>query len=199
MIAAGTVVFVLVASQVLVPQIAERTVENRLTAGGGAAEATVGAMPALRLLFGSGERFEIDAHGLDLPLDQDLEVFDRLDGFGIVDVAIADSHAGPFDIHSFTLTRDNPGLYHLVSDAQTTAAELGDYGLDVAGVPGSGLFDAVLEGLFGPSDSAVPVSLDMQLASDQGRVEVISGDATVAGVPAGPLAELLTSAVVVSL
>jgi len=78
MIAAGTVVFVLVASQVLVPQIAERTVENRLTAGGGAAEATVGAMPALRLLFGSGERFEIDAHGLDLPLDQDLEVFRRM-------------------------------------------------------------------------------------------------------------------------
>jgi hypothetical protein len=199
MIAAGTVVFVLVASQVLFPEIAERKVENRLTAGGGTADVTVGAMPALRLLFGDGERFQIDAQDLDLPLDQDLHVFDRLDGFGIVDVAIADSRAGPFDIRSFTLTRETPGLYHLVTDADTTVAELADYGLDAVGVPAGGLFDALVEGLFGPSDSGVPVSLDMQLASDDGRVEVISGNASVAGVPAGPLAELITSAVVVSL
>ena len=39
----------------------------------------------------------------------------------------------------------------------------------------------------------------MQLTSDDGRVLVTSGDGTVGGLPAGPLAELLTAAIVVRL
>ena len=39
----------------------------------------------------------------------------------------------------------------------------------------------------------------MELTSDDGRVRVVSGGGTVAGVPTGPLAELLTSAIVVQL
>jgi hypothetical protein len=41
--------------------------------------------------------------------------------------------------------------------------------------------------------------MDMELESDGGRVRVVSGGATVAGVPTGPLAELITSMIVVRL
>ncbi len=39
----------------------------------------------------------------------------------------------------------------------------------------------------------------MQLVSDGGRVLVTSGGGTIAGIPTGPLAELITSVVVVKL
>ena len=39
----------------------------------------------------------------------------------------------------------------------------------------------------------------MELTTDGGRVEVVSGGGNVGGVPTGPLAELITSAVVVRL
>jgi hypothetical protein len=39
----------------------------------------------------------------------------------------------------------------------------------------------------------------MQLTSDGGRIQVLSGGGTLAGFPTGPLAELLTSAIVVQL
>ena len=60
----------------------------------------LGAFPAVRLLFSDGERFEVDARDLDLDLDEEAEVFDRLDGFSIVDVSIEDSVAGPFELEA---------------------------------------------------------------------------------------------------
>ena len=45
----------------------------------------------------------------------------------------------------------------------------------------------------------LPIDLDMQLTSDDGRVQVVSGGGNVAGLPTGPLAELLTNAIVVQL
>jgi hypothetical protein len=39
----------------------------------------------------------------------------------------------------------------------------------------------------------------MELTSEDGRIQVVSGGGTVAGVPTGPLAELITSAVVIRL
>jgi hypothetical protein len=197
---AGVVVFALVASQVLIPPLGESRVEDRLEAGGGTAEVTLGAVPAVRLLFGDGERLEVRAHDLDLPLDLQQRVFERLDGFGIVDVAIANSKAGPFELDNLTLTRTDSDPYHLVARGTTTAADLVDYGFGEAMATGETLLDSVFEVLFGPSNSSIPVSLDMQLASDDGgRVNVVSGDATVAGLPAGPFAEVITSAIVVRL
>jgi hypothetical protein len=80
-IIAGVAVFVLVASQVLIPGLGERRVEDRLTEGGGSAEVTLGAFPAARLLFSDGERFEVDARDLELDLEEEVEVFDSHDGF----------------------------------------------------------------------------------------------------------------------
>jgi hypothetical protein len=199
MIVAGAVVVVLVASQILIPPLGAKQVEDRLEVGGGTADVTLGALPALRLLWGDGERLEVDAHDLDLPLDRDLRVFDDLDGFGIVDVSIAGSRAGPFDLSSFSLTRDGSGPYHMVTSGQTTAADLVDYGFDGVSLPGSSLLDSLLEVFVGPSDEPIPVSLDMQLASDRGVVRVVSGESTIAGIPAGPVGAMITSAIVNSI
>ena len=51
--------------------------------------------------------------------------------------------------------------------------------------------------MFGESEEPIPIELDMELASEDGRLRVVSGSGTVAGMPTGPLAELLSSAIVV--
>jgi hypothetical protein len=200
MIVAGVVVFVLVASQVLIPSLGERRVEDRLTEGGGSAEVTLGAFPAVRLLFSDGERFEVDARDLDLDVDEDVEVFDRLDGFAIVDVSIEDSVAGPFELESFRLTRDGEGSYRVVANGATSAGELAEAGLEAVELPGASFADVIFGGLLGDVDeTAVPVDLDLEVTSDEGRVRVVSGGGTVAGFETGPLAQLITSAIVVQL
>jgi hypothetical protein len=199
LIAAGVVVFLLVASQILVPSLGERKVEQRLTEGGGTADVTLGAFPAARLLFSDGERFEVDARDLNLGLDRSEQVFARLDGFSMVDVSIADSIAGPFELTSFELSRDGDGPYRLTADGSTSPSSLVDYGVNGLDLPGGGLAGLALDLLGIDVNLAVPIELDMQLTSDNGRVQVVSGGGTVAGLPTGPLAELLTTAIVVQL
>ena len=197
--AASVVVFLLVAGQILIPSIGERKVEDRLTEGGGTADVTLGAFPAARLLFGDGERFEVEARDLDLGLGHDERVFDRLDGFSIVDVSISDSTAGPFELTDFELNRNGEGPYTLTTDATTTPTALVDYGDEGLDLPGGGLADLALDFLGIDTNVVVPVKLDLQLTSEDGRIHVVSGGGTVAGVPTGSLAELLTAAIVVKL
>jgi hypothetical protein len=196
---AGVLVFLLVAGQILIPDIGERRVEDRLTDGGGTADVTLGAVPAMRLLFSDGERFEVTARDLDLELNRDAHVFDHLDGFSIVDVSIANSHAGPFDLESFELARDGEGPYRMTAIGTTTPDELVDYGVEGLSLPGGSIFDSAMELLGIDTTVTLPVDLDMQLASDDGRIRVVAGGGSIGGVPTGPLAELLTSAIVVQL
>jgi hypothetical protein len=197
--AAGAVVFLLVAGQILIPSLGERKVESRLTEGGGSADVTLGAVPAARLLFGDGERFEVEAHDLDLALDRRERVFERLDGFSLVDVSIADSVAGPFELSNFELHRNGDGPYELTASAITSPSSLVDYGVEGLELPGGGLADLALD-LFGiETNFDLPIELDMRLSSDDGRVQVVSGGGTVAGLPTGTLAELMTEAIVVRL
>ena len=199
LIVAGIAVFLLVAGQILIPDIGERRVEERLTEGGGTADVTLGAVPAVRLLFSDGERFEVDAQGLDLDLDRSERVFDDLDGFSIVDVSIADFHAGPFDLDTFELQRDGDGPYHLTTAGSTSPDELVGYGIEGLSLPGGGVVGTALDLLGVDTSVTVPIDLDMQLSSDHGRIRVVSGGGEIAGLPTGPLAELLTSAIVVQL
>ena len=48
-------------------------------------------------------------------------------------------------------------------------------------------------------ETTVPVELDLEVTSEDGRVRVVSGGGTVAGFETGPLAQLITSAIVVQL
>ena len=45
----------------------------------------------------------------------------------------------------------------------------------------------------------VDVELDMRMESDEGRVRVVEGGGEVAGIPTGPLAEIITSAIAIEL
>jgi hypothetical protein len=195
---AAALAVLLIAGQLVIPGLAERRVEDRLTEGGGEAHASVSALPAARLLLGDGDRFEVTASGLDLDLDENVEVFDRLDGFGEVEVAVTDTHAGPFEVESFELIRDAPAPYRLVSTSTTTAADMAAYGADVLGLSGP-LAGIALGEVFEQADATIPIELDMELTSDDGRIEVVGGGGTVAGLPAGPLAELITATILVRL
>ncbi|MDX6582398.1 MAG: hypothetical protein QOI10_1582 [Solirubrobacterales bacterium] len=196
---AGVFVFLFVAGQILIPGLGERQVEERLTAGGGSADVTLGAFPAARLLFGDGERLEVTADDLNLALDRQDRVFDDLDGFTLVDVSISNSTAGPFRLASFKLHRDGAGPYDLTATGSTSPSSLVDYGVRGLEIPGGDIADLALNLLGIDTNVEVPIDLDMQLTSDDGRVQVVSGGGTVAGLPTGPLAELLTSAIVVNL
>lgn len=196
---AGLIVFALVATQVMVPSFAEREVEDRLTEGGGTADVTIGAVPAVRLLFSDGERFEVDARDLHLDVDEELRVFERLDGFSRVDVTIADSSAGPIALSEFELHRDGPGPYTLSASGQALASELTTFGLEQLEVPGASLLDFFLDPFTEVVDAEVPIELDVQLTSNKGQVQVVSGESEIAGFETGPLAELITSAIVVQL
>jgi hypothetical protein len=187
------------ASQLVIPPIAEHRIENRLTDGGGSANASLAAFPAARLLFGDGKRISISGTGLDLDLEQRTDVFDKLDGFDRVDVNLTDFHAGPFAVASFALERPAPSApYHLVSSSRTTPGDLAAYGAGQLGLPGGPLLQFFTDQALG-GNRPVPIHVDMELRSDGGRVVVVSGGGTVAGYPTGPLAELITSTIAVRL
>lgn len=199
LIAAGIVIVIaLVLSQVLLPGYASNRIEDRLTEDGGTASASVDAFPAARLLFGDGDKLTVNGSGLDLPLNGEMDVFGRLDGFDRVDVHLDDFDAGPFTVTSFDLTRDGAGAYQLVTSSTTTGADLVGYGAAQLGIPGVPLLQ-FLAGRAPEGDQEIPIHLDMGLESDGGRIRVVSGGGTVAGYPAGPLAELITAAIVVRL
>ncbi len=187
------------ASQLVIPPIAEHRIEDRLTDGGGTADVSLQAFPAARLLFSDGTKLSITGSGLDLGLQQQSNVFDKLDGFDRVDVNLTDFHAGPFAVANFDLTRPAPSApYYLVSSSRTTPGALAQYGAAQLGLPGGPLLrfftDQALRG-----NRAVPIDVDMEMRSDGGRVVVVSGGGTIAGYPTGPLAELITSAIAVRL
>ena len=193
----AAVVVVLAASQLFVPEIAERQTEDRLEAGGGTASVSLSAFPALRLLFDDGSRFQARASGLDLDLNQRVNVLDRLDGFSEVDVLIDDLVAGPLEISRFQLTRDGSDPYRLVSSGQASPAALVDVGADALGLPGGDLFGGLAGQALG--NAPVPIALDMELVSSDDGIEVTSGGGTVAGIPTGAVGELITATIVARL
>jgi hypothetical protein len=189
----------MIASQFVIPPVVEHRIERRLTDGGGSAEVSVSAFPAARLLFGDGGRISVTGSDLDLALaEPGGDVFDELDGFDRVDVALRGFHAGPFSVSSFELVRDGGSVpYRLDARGETTASAIAGYGADRLGIPGAPLLGLVTRNALG--DRPIPVTLDMGLESDGGRVMVVSGGGTIDGYPTGPLAELITAAIVVRL
>lgn len=188
-----------VAAQLLVPGIGERQIEDRLTEGGGEADVRLSATPAARLFLGDGDRIEVSGANLDLDLEtEDPQVLDRLDGFGEVQVGLEDFRAGPFEVVRFELTRDGEGPYSVRSTSSTTPADLVDYGAGALGLAGGPLL-RFFAGRAPLGSRPIPIIVDMEMESEDGRIKVVSGSGTVAGYPTGPLAQLITAAIVVRL
>jgi hypothetical protein len=188
----------LAGSQLLLPPYLEGRVEDRLTEHGGSADVDLDAVPALRLLARHGHRFRLDGH--DLRLDPSREGIKRLDGFDRVDVELARTRVGPVHADRIALTRGGEDApYRLAVAGTTTGRELSAYaGSRVAGSLGA-LAGGLAAGALPLSDRPVPISLEAQLRSEDGRLRAVSSDLTVAGLSTGPLANLIVGAVAASL
>ena len=196
----GLAALLLVASQFALPALAEHRAEDRLEAGGGSASADVRAFPALRLLFGDGDSLDVRGRGLRLDLSR-RGAFGGLDGFDEVRVRLAELQAGPLHVSNLVLARpEGAGVYEMRLRGVTTPRELVGFLASQAGGGLGGLFGALAAGgLPGGGDTRVPLRLTAQVESRGGRPSVRNADGSVAGVPAGPLAELVVGAVVARL
>jgi hypothetical protein len=194
-IVAAAVLLLLLLTQLFLPALGERAIEDRLTEGGGIADASLSAVPAARLLWGSGDSIEIDASSLDLDLeDPDPQVFENLDPFGEVEILVRDSRVGPVSVDSFLLTRDGDEPYSLETTGSGSVADLAEFLAEDADLPGSDILGGLI-GATGIGGADVDVNLDLKLESDDGRVEVVDGGGEVAGIPTGPLGALVTQAI----
>ena len=197
----GLIVLLLVASQLALPPIAEHKVESRLERDGGSAHAEVHAFPALRLLFGDGDSLDVRGRGVSLDVSGEEADFDRLDGFDEVRVQVTDASAGPLDVRSFSLARgEGENHYELRTGAVTTPREVAGFLGSAAGGPLGGLFGDLAAGsLPGGGNARVPLRLSGKVTSVDGRPSVSGAKGSVAGIPAGPLAQLVVAAVVARL
>jgi len=196
--AAAIVILLLVASQVIVPRVVSGEVEKRLTQDGGTAEVKITAVPALTLAWSSGRSIEISGDDLVYDLDERKErPFEHLDGFGDVRVDLRDLDSGSIQLTSFTLTRegrDQP--YSLSMRGSTTPRDLAaELGTATGGTLGRLLGGLASGALPDGGVGAVPLQMDATVTSDDGRPRVDQARATVAGVPAGRLTEIVLRAV----
>ena len=95
-----------VTTQLIIPRMAENQTEDRLTKEGGTAEVNIEAVPAVRLLFDDGDKLEVNAREVDIPID-DIQgkSFKEFDGFNEVAVRLALSKVGPFFAENVTIVR----------------------------------------------------------------------------------------------
>jgi hypothetical protein len=186
------------ATQLALPPYLEGRVEDRLTERGGRAEVDLDAVPAVRLLAHHGRRFRLDGDGLRL--DPSGDAIEDLDGFDEVDVRLTATRVGPIDADRISLTRAGERSAYRVRAAGTTSGRaLSAYaGSQVGGGLGA-LAGELAAGAVPLSDRPIPVSLDSELRSEDGRLRAVSSELSVAGLSAGPLATLIVGAVAASL
>jgi len=186
---------VLVATQIFIPRIAENQTEDRLTKDGGTASVEIDAVPALRLLFDDGDKLKVDAEEVNIPID-DIQgkSFKELDGFDEVDVRLALSNVGPFFAENVEISRgEGDDLYAFTFRGTTSAAEVGEFAL--AGLPP--LLRSALTALAGRAGTQeLPIRLDVNLRSENGRARVVGGTGTVAGLPLGGFALGIAGAII---
>lgn len=193
------IVALLVLSQLLVPPYLEHRAEKRLTAKGGHAHVDIDALPAVRLLFDDGKRIRVRGDGLHVEIlngANSRRVFGELDRFEEADVRLVRMSAGPFAVRSVRLTRgstDEP--YSVVISASVTARALSTYaGRELAG-PFGGFVGRLAGGSLPFSSERIPVEVDADIRSRDGRPEIVNVEGTVLGVSAGPLASAIASAI----
>ena len=192
----ATLLILLVALQLILPSVIEGKVEKRLEQGGGDAKVSVSALPAVTLLRGRGRSIDITGSGLTYDLGKrDEKPLARLDGFGRVEVDLRNLNAGSVRLDSFVLTRDGKDEdYTLSMRGTSTPRELaGELGTAAGGALG-GLIGGLASGVLG-GGGPVPLRLEATVASRDGRPEVGAANATVAGLPAGPLTEIVLRSV----
>jgi hypothetical protein len=183
------------AAQLLIPGLAERRVADRLETGGGEADVSLTAFPAVRLLFGDGDSLSVKARRLRLDVGHERRLLHGLDGFDKVRVRLRDTELGPLELRSFVLDRPDDGRDYTVRLAgKTSPRALARFLGGRAGGSIGGQLGDLAGGLLGGS---LPLALDLhaKVRSQDGEPEVEDTSGTVAGLPAGPLVQLTLAAV----
>lgn len=193
---AATLVLAAVATHFLLPSILSSRIEERLEEHGGKADVELRAVPALRLLAGHGDRIEVRGSGLEYEIDDpDRDAFDRLDKFDEVEIELVEVTAGPFETERFSLERDGAGeLYSVDIQASASAQDLAEAAGERFGGLGK-LIGEIAGGAIPFSGVNLPVRVEGTLESTDGEVRMVEGTGDVAGIPAGPLTQLITNAV----
>ncbi|MFL5780701.1 MAG: hypothetical protein ACJ760_05245 [Thermoleophilaceae bacterium] len=193
------IVVLLVLSQLLVPPYLEHRAEKRLTSRGGHAHVEIEAVPALRLLFDDGQRIKVRGDGLHVEIlhgNASRKVFDELDRFREADVRFTRMSAGPFAVRNVAIARrtsDDP--YTVVISASVTARALSTYaGKEIAG-PFGGFLGRLAGGAVPFASERIPVEVDADIKSVEGRPQIVHVDGSVLGLSAGPLASAIASAI----
>jgi hypothetical protein len=196
----GLLLALLVVSQFAIPPYLEHRVANRLTDEGGSADVQMSSIPALRLLFGHGDELHISARGLSVDLEPgQADVFKQLDDFDDVTVAVTASRAGPFRIGSFGIRRNADHTYAVTVAGDGTAGDVARYaGGRLAGGLGQALA-GLAAGALGDPGRPIPFNATMQVQTggDTPQATDVTGD--VAGLPAGPLAQIVANALLSAL
>jgi hypothetical protein len=202
-VAAGiavAVIALLALTQIFIPPLASEQVEDRLTDGGGTADVSLTAWPAATLLWGHGRKFEATGKDLEIELqDREKDPLGRLDNFDEVKVRITNLHAGPVAVRTFGLEKGKgDSAYYLRLDATTTPAEMARQAGQQFGGTLGGLLGGLTSSVLGQaSGTEIPIDVEGQLTRKPGGgVDVDGVTATVAGLPAGPFAEVIVQSVV---
>lgn len=181
-------------------RIGEARVRAQLTRRGGTAAVRIRSFPATRLLRNGGQGIEVRGRDLELSLvegqgERRPAGLGALDGFADVDIELVSFRAGPFAVSAFVLERTGGGTYALAARARAGAGALAQLGGErLPRVPGGRLLGAIpVPGSLAGAE--VPVSVEAELESTSGRLEVLSGGGTVAGYPAGRIAAEIAAAV----
>jgi hypothetical protein len=181
-------------TQLVIPGFAERHVESQLEedSDGGEAVVDLSAFPAVRLLFGRGDRFEARGRGLrvDLTGEDPDDPLGKLDNFDEVDIDLEDLAAGPADVQAFSLYKgEDDEDYSLHMEAETTPAAIAEsVGGQLGGEIGQLIAGAGAASLPGGGQTNLPIDMDAVVKnSDDGEITVEADeDTTVGGVPVGP-------------
>jgi hypothetical protein len=199
-IAIGVVVLGAV-TQLVIPGFVERNIESQLeeSSDGGEAVVDAKAFPAVRLLFGNGDKLEVRGRGLRFDIEDRVDdPLGKLDGFDEVDIDIEDLAAGPVDVQAFSLVKNESDTgYYLRMEAETTPVSLAEsVGGSLGGDLGRLIAGAGASTLPGGGTTDIPIDVAGQVnRAAGGGVDVDEVTTTVAGVPAGPFAEAMVQAV----
>jgi hypothetical protein len=195
---AVTLVLIAAVTQIALPSYVEGRARDRLEEGGGSAKVSISAFPAFTLLGGRGGRIEATGSGLSFDLDKRREKpFHRLDGFEEVRLDLRDLDADPLKVDRFVLTRKGRDKdYDLRVTGATTPRELASAVGSQAGGPLGGLVGSLATGIFpGGGDTEIPVKLTAAVRSKDGTAKVDVAEGSVAGIPAGPLTDIVLGTV----
>jgi hypothetical protein len=193
-----TLALLAVVGQLALPAFYESRVEDRLEEDGGSAEVSIGAFPALTLVAGRGKELKGTGDGLKFDIDDRREdPLGKLDGFEDVNLRLTDTEVGAIRMSEFDLRRDGrDSEYTMRVKATATPRDLAAQLGSTAGGPLGGLVGSLGAQLLpGSGSTEVPLEVTARVKSEDGRADVTAAQGTVAGVPAGPLAEIVLGTV----